>query len=72
MGFGDYYLEHEAISGQDVVGFASLILVAFVLLSSFLNKLAEFVQSFRNSSGAENSGPTFEETLNDTPICSCY
>ncbi len=72
-GFG---LEHEAISEGDVVVFAPLVLVAFVFLSSFLNKLAEFVQNFgcgkERDEGDDNSQsiPSFEEILRDTPICS--
>ena len=70
VGFGDYYLEHESITGSDVFGFASLILVAFVLLSSFLNKLADLVKSSSKTPEDEEKGPTFEEILRDTPIFS--
>jgi hypothetical protein len=71
VGFGDYYLEHEAISGPDVVLFASLILVAFALLSSFLNKLVELILSNNKDDDHENDdkGLSFEEILRDTPIC---
>lgn len=77
VGFGDYYLEHEAISEGDVVLFASLVLIAFVFLSSFLNKLAEFIQNFGgdreggNGDDETQSAPSFEEILRDTPFWSC-
>ena len=70
VGFGDYYLEHESITASDVIGFASLILVAFVLLSSFLNKLAELVKSSSETPQGKAKGSTFEEILRDTPIFS--
>lgn len=71
VGFGDIFLEHETITWYDVVMFASLILVAFVLLSSFLNKLAELVQSLRTKK-EDGDGPTFEEGLKNTNICGCF
>lgn len=75
VGFGDFFLEHEAISGSDVVMFASLILIAFALLSSFLNKLAELISSLaKKGAQKDNDGSevaTFEDILRETPICGC-
>ena len=76
LGFGDFFLEHEAISGSDVVMFASLILIAFALLSSFLNKLGELIKSLAKKGSEDEDGEgckgvTFEDILKETPICGC-
>mmetsp|Transcript_28603 Transcript_28603/g.36848 ORF Transcript_28603/g.36848 Transcript_28603/m.36848 type:complete len:141 (-) Transcript_28603:60-482(-) len=56
VGFGDYYLGHEAIAGTDVVAFACLFLVGFVLFANFLTVFSELIRrAFRNSCLASRS-----------------
>lgn len=45
VGLGDLYLDHETIAFYDVVGFAMVFLVGFVLLANFLVVLVELVKS---------------------------
>jgi hypothetical protein len=68
VGLGDYYLEHAAVVGTDLIVWPLLILFGFVLLSSFLNKMGELFASFVP---AEQS--TFAEALaeDERPMFSC-
>jgi hypothetical protein len=43
VGLGDYYLDHAAIIGVDLLVWPLLILYGFVLLAAFLTALGEFV-----------------------------
>ena len=63
VGLGDYYLEHGVIVGQDLLVWPLLFLFGFVLLSSFLTKIAEFLASFFPS-----DKPTFTEKLADANV----
>ena len=63
VGLGDYYLEHGVIIGQDLLVWPLLFLFGFVLLSSFLTKIAEFLASFFPS-----DKPTFAENLADADV----
>lgn len=45
VGFGDFYLEQEAIALHDVFFFAMIFLIGFVLLASFLTMMKELLQS---------------------------
>ena len=67
VGFGDIYFEHEAISGGDVIMFASLVLIAFTLLSSFLEKLSCLVEYIAREKRHKNE-PSLAEILRKTPI----
>ena len=63
VGLGDYYLEHGVIVGYDLLVWPLLFLFGFVLLSSFLTKVAEFLASFFPS-----DKPTFAESLADADV----
>ena len=63
VGLGDYYLEHGVIIGYDLLVWPLLFLFGFVLLSSFLTKVAEFLASFFPS-----DKPTFAESLADADV----
>ena len=45
VGLGDYYLDHAAIIGVDLLVWPLLILYGFVLLAAFLTALGEFVKT---------------------------
>ena len=45
VGLGDYYLDHAAIIGFDLLVWPLLILYGFVLLAAFLTALGEFVKT---------------------------
>lgn len=68
VGLGDHYLDHAVLIGIDLLVWPLLILVGFVLLSSFLNKVGELLG---NLMPAEKS--SFVETLADDsrPMFSC-
>lgn len=63
VGLGDYYLEHGVIIGYDLLVWPLLFLFGFVLLSSFLTKVAEFLASFFPS-----DKPSFAERLADANV----
>lgn len=63
VGFGDYYLDHEVIQKRDLIVWPLLFLTGFVLLSSFLNKLSEWMLSW-----FPQDGPTLEENLENTDV----
>lgn len=50
VGLGDYYLEHAAIIGIDLLIWPLLILYGFVLLAAFLTALGALVQSVDDDS----------------------
>jgi len=58
VGLGDYYLNHAVLIGFDLLVWPLMFLFGFVLLSSFLNKVAEWIYSFLPKNRA-----TFEEKL---------
>mmetsp|Transcript_17193 Transcript_17193/g.49298 ORF Transcript_17193/g.49298 Transcript_17193/m.49298 type:complete len:645 (+) Transcript_17193:33-1967(+) len=63
VGLGDYYLDHEVIQKRDLVAWPLLFLTGFVLLSSFLNKLSEWMMGW-----FPQNGPTLEENLENTDV----
>jgi len=63
VGLGDYYLEHGVIIGHDLLVWPLLFLFGFVLLSSFLTKIAEFLASFFPS-----DRPSFADRLADANV----
>ena len=63
VGLGDYYLEHGVIIGSDLLVWPLLFLFGFVLLSSFLTKVAEFLASFFPS-----DRPSFADRLADADV----
>ena len=68
VGLGDFYLEHAAITGIDLLLWPLLILYGFVWLSSFLTKLGELFSLLRPS-----KRPPFDERLakDERPMFSC-
>ena len=67
VGLGDFYLDTEAIAPYDVVGFAMLFLIGFVLLANFLIMLGELPKSiFQGNSRNELEGqPMMPEDPNE-------
>lgn len=67
VGLGDFYLEHAVLVGHDLIVWPLLFLFGFVLLSSFLNKVADYLYSFMPEDRL-----SFEERLanENIPLCS--
>jgi len=63
VGFGDFFLEHEVIRRRDLLSWPLLFLTGFVLLSSFLNKLSEWIMSW-----IPQGRPSLEENLENTDV----
>ena len=63
VGLGDYFLEHEVIQKRDLIAWPLLFLTGFVLLSSFLNKLSEWMLGW-----FPRNRPTLEERLENTDV----
>ena len=60
VGLGDFVFEHEAIGAEDVVGFAILFLIGFVVLAIFLTDLRALLKkvgSQRNRNEVDGSPP---------------
>jgi hypothetical protein len=63
VGLGDYFLQPEVMFLEDVFRFALLFLTGFVLLSTFLSSLSEFLEARSSSLSA---GERLEERLKRT------
>lgn len=66
VGLGDFYLEHAVLVGYDLIIWPLLFLFGFVLLSTFLTKVAEFIHSF-----SPKNRMSFDERLAkvNAPLC---
>ena len=66
VGLGDYYLDHAAIIGIDLLIWPLLVLYGFVLLAAFLTALGTFVQ-------ASDDGTEFADKLAaEQSLFSCF